>query len=172
PTTLFRSSILPMVSDSTRLLMTASAPCGPLLSAAENQTADPCGGRPLEYQIKRIGAKQPFGLLLDRQDLATAIHAGLEVDVMRTTQLARILVFDIGGVGDRVGRAAEAALHRRGLAFWHSHNRYSENQNRCAAESGQRRVSVRIGGLYRARLAAWLGASRRAEGKFAPAERI
>src|SRR5690606_21973539 len=96
----------------------------------KNKTADPFGGRPREYQIKRIRAKQPFGLLLDREDLTAAIHASLEIHVMRTTQLTRILVFDIGGVGNRVGRATETALHRRGFAFWHCHGRYSEIQNR------------------------------------------
>src|SRR5690606_13089669 len=97
----------------------ASAPVGRFCWRRKNKTADPCGGRPSKYQKKRISARSPFGLLLCREDLTAAIHAGLEIHVMRTAQLTRILVFDIGGVGDRVGRTAEAALHRRGLAFWH-----------------------------------------------------
>jgi hypothetical protein len=58
---------------------------------------------------------------LDRQDLAAAIHAGLQIDVMGAAQLARILVLDIGRGGERIRRAAETALHRRGLSFRNCH---------------------------------------------------
>src|SRR5436309_12826900 len=59
--------------------------------------------------------------LLGLENLLAAIHAGLEIDVMRTAQLARILVLDIGGGSDRIGGAAESAFHRRSLAFWNGH---------------------------------------------------
>src|SRR5215207_4801291 len=49
------------------------------------------------------------GLALGAQHLAAAIHARLEVDMVRTAKLARILVLDIGRLLQRVGRAAETA---------------------------------------------------------------
>src|SRR5215204_2373996 len=55
------------------------------------------------------------------EDLATAVHAGLEVDVVRSAKLARILVLDIGRGFERVGRAAHAAARRRGLSFRNGH---------------------------------------------------
>src|SRR5690606_34386041 len=50
-----------------------------------------------------------------------AIHAGLQVDVMRTTHLAGILVLDIGRGLQRIGRTAHAALGRRGFSFGYGH---------------------------------------------------
>src|SRR5829696_7233149 len=55
------------------------------------------------------------------EDLAAAVHAGLEVDVVRAAKLARILVLDIGRGLQRVGRAAHAAARRRGLSFRNGH---------------------------------------------------
>src|SRR5690606_23504790 len=96
-------------------------------------------------------ARLVFRLLLDVENLPAAIHAGLEVDVMRAAQLARILVLDIGRGGKGVGRAAEAALHRRGLSFWHCHGRYSENSISLRRQSGpERKISERGWALYRA----------------------
>src|SRR5882757_9217850 len=60
--------------------------------------------------------------LLGLEHLAAAIHASLEVDVMRTAQLARVLVLDIGSGGEGIGGAAEAALHQRGFALWNGHS--------------------------------------------------
>jgi hypothetical protein len=60
-------------------------------------------------------------LVLRRQNLAAAVHAGLEIDMVRTTQLAGILVFHIGRGRERIGGAAEAALHRRGFSFRNGH---------------------------------------------------
>ena len=54
---------------------------------------------------------------LDLQNLAAAIHAGLQVDMVRTTQFAKVLVLDIGRRGERVGGASEPALHSRGFSF-------------------------------------------------------
>src|SRR5262245_53677176 len=64
-------------------------------------------------------ARSDLGLRLEH--LPAAIHAGLEVDVVRTAQLARILVLDIGGRLERVGGAAHAAARRRSLFPWHGH---------------------------------------------------
>src|SRR4030081_1722372 len=60
-----------------------------------------------------------LGLRLE--NLAPAIQAGLEINVVRTAQLARILVFDIGRGLEGVGGAAHAAPRRRGLLSWHGH---------------------------------------------------
>src|SRR5271166_4639701 len=38
-----------------------------------------------------------------------------------TAQFSRILVLDIGRGGESIGRAAEAALHRRSFSFRNSH---------------------------------------------------
>ena len=48
-------------------------------------------------------------------------HAGLEVDVMRTAQLAQILVFDIGRRLEGVRRTAHAALRRGRFSFGYGH---------------------------------------------------
>ncbi len=58
---------------------------------------------------------------LQVQHLPAAIHAGLEVDVMGTAQLAGILVLDIRRGFQRVGGAAETTLHRRGFSLRNSH---------------------------------------------------
>ena len=58
---------------------------------------------------------------LDRQNLTAIIHAGLQIDVVRTAQFAGILVLDIARGGESVGRATEAALHRRRFSFRNSH---------------------------------------------------
>ena len=52
---------------------------------------------------------QGLNVLLGLQDLAATIHAGLEIDVMRTAQFAGVLVLDVGRLLERVGRAAHAA---------------------------------------------------------------
>src|SRR5260370_550527 len=56
-----------------------------------------------------------------RGPLPDTINAGLEIDVMRTAQLAGILVFDIGRPLERVGRAAHPTPGGRGLSFRDSH---------------------------------------------------
>src|SRR5215204_2921454 len=58
---------------------------------------------------------------LHLEDLAAAVHAGLEVDMVRAAKLARILVLDIGRGFERVGRAAHAAARRRGLSSRNGH---------------------------------------------------
>lgn len=58
-----------------------------------------------------------FGL----EDLAPAIHPALQVDVVRSAKLARVLVLDIGRPGERIRGAALAALHARSLSFRNSH---------------------------------------------------
>ncbi len=62
-----------------------------------------------------------FSAFLRLQHLAAAIHAGLQVNVMRAAHFAGILVLDIGRGLEGVGRAAHAALRRRGFSFWNGH---------------------------------------------------
>ena len=99
----------------------------PKAAWSRSRRADP--GRPRQHRNKKPGLRPGFfmGLpcegsaFLRRQHLAAAIHAGLQVDVMRTAHFAGVLVLDIGRGLERVGRAAHAALGRRGFSFWHSH---------------------------------------------------
>lgn len=55
------------------------------------------------------------------QHLPAAIHAGLQVYVVRTAQLAGILVFHIGRSLERIGRTAHPPLRRRRFSFRYSH---------------------------------------------------
>src|SRR5687768_7322227 len=65
----------------------------------------------------KAGLEAGLGL----EDLAAAIGAGLQVDVMRPVEFARILVLDISGPGLRMPGAAEAAFHGRGLSLRYGH---------------------------------------------------
>src|SRR5689334_9279088 len=62
-----------------------------------------------------------LSLGLDLEDLTAAVHAGLQVDVVRTAQFARVLVLDIGGTLERVGRAAHATARGRGFSLRNGH---------------------------------------------------
>ena len=55
------------------------------------------------------------------ENLAAAVHAGLEIDMMRTPQFARILVFHIGWCLERIRGPPESALHPGGFAFRNGH---------------------------------------------------
>src|SRR5690606_33129305 len=122
------------------------------------QNGRPRKGSAVAIAETRARRAPSFDLFLDVEDLATAIHTGLEVDVMRTAQLTGILVFNIGCGGKGVGRAAEAALHRRGLAFWHCHGRYSEFNIVAPPERPREFISEGVARLYRASEPTWLGA--------------
>src|SRR5690606_7019873 len=73
-------------------------------------------GKPRQSRFSRARSA-----VLRREDLTAAIHAGLEINVVRTAQLAAVLVFDIGGRLERIRRTAEATLHRRRLPLGHCH---------------------------------------------------
>jgi hypothetical protein len=62
-----------------------------------------------------------FFLGLLGENLAAAVHPGLEIDMMRAPQLARILVFHVGRRLERIGRTPESALHPGGFAFGNGH---------------------------------------------------
>src|SRR5688500_15583609 len=83
----------------------------------KSKTAEPFWDRP----FKDASRPRRRSGLLGFEDLPAAIHAGLQIHVVRTAQLARILVLDIGGGAQRIGRTTKAALHWRGLALWHCH---------------------------------------------------
>ena len=61
------------------------------------------------------------GFLLHLENLPAPVHAGLQIDVVRTAQLTRILVLDIRRLLERIRRSAHAAPRRRGFSFWNSH---------------------------------------------------
>src|SRR3979411_2422796 len=76
----------------------------------------------------RTGARQfrgtgtpGSGFGLDLEHLPSTIHAGLQVDVVRTAEFARVLVLDIGGLLQGVGGPAHAAARRRGFSFRKCH---------------------------------------------------
>ena len=77
---------------------------------------------------RRPPALRPKGgslILVFRRDLehlAAAVHAGLQVDVVRTAQFARILVLDIGRSLQRIGRTAHVASRRRRLFLRNCHD--------------------------------------------------
>src|SRR4051812_49070046 len=61
------------------------------------------------------------GLLLCLEDLPAAVHAGLEVDVVRAAEFAGVLVLDVRRGLDGVGGAPHAAPRGRGLSFRNGH---------------------------------------------------
>ena len=58
---------------------------------------------------------------LDLHDLTATIHAGLQVDVMRTMQFTRCFVLDIGISLERIMGAAHIALGACDFRLWNSH---------------------------------------------------
>src|SRR3954466_9888558 len=62
------------------------------------------------------------GLFLGLQDLAALVHAGLEVEVVRTAQFARILVLSVGRLLQGVRRAAHATPRGRCFSSGNGHN--------------------------------------------------
>src|ERR1035438_2647856 len=76
------------------------------------------------------------GLGLGLEHLAALVHAGLQVDVVRTAQFAGILVLDVSRLLERVGRPAHAAARRRGFSFRHSHGKRDPESHECRYEGG------------------------------------
>src|SRR5690606_34776819 len=77
-----------------------------------------------ELRQSRFSRARPTGTgsaVARLENLAAAIHAGLEIDVVRTAKLAAVLVFDISRRLERVRRTAEATLARRRLPLGHCH---------------------------------------------------
>src|SRR5450756_2709587 len=61
------------------------------------------------------------GFLLELQDLAALVHAGLQIEVMRTAQFAGILVLGIGRLLQRIRRAAHATPRGRCFSTGNGH---------------------------------------------------
>src|SRR6202012_3886306 len=55
------------------------------------------------------------------QNLPALVHAGLQIEVMRTTQLAGVLVLDIGRLLQRIRRTAHASPRRRCFSSRNGH---------------------------------------------------
>src|SRR3954467_15545805 len=61
------------------------------------------------------------GFFLGLQHLPALVHAGLEVEMVRTAQFAGVLVLDISRLLQRVGGAAHATARRRGFSAGNGH---------------------------------------------------
>ena len=101
--------------------------------ALPTRAAGPCPKR--KGPANRSLSSRPEGgrkssALLGLQNLATAVHAGLQVDVVGTAHFAGILVLDIGRGLECVGGTAHAALRRRRLSFGYSHGTCSTCRHR------------------------------------------
>ena len=66
-------------------------------------------------------AAEALEALFDLHDLTATIHAGLQVDVMRTVQFSRCLVLDIGIILERIMGAAHIALGACDFGLWNGH---------------------------------------------------
>src|SRR5260370_15525803 len=71
----------------------------------------------------RATCKRESDLFLGVKHLAAAVHADLEVDVVRPAQLARILILYISRPRERISGAAHSAPRRRCLAVGDGHGR-------------------------------------------------
>src|ERR1700742_1182568 len=76
-----------------------------------------CGGRRLE------AAKWRPLVFLGRDDLAALVHAGLQVDMVRTLQLARFLVFMEAVRAERMVRTPHVAPRRRSFSLGNGHRK-------------------------------------------------
>jgi hypothetical protein len=72
-------------------------------------------------EVLRGDPRRTSGVRLLGKNLAAAIHAGLQIDMVGTTQFARILVLDVGRGLQGIGGTAEAALHAGGFSLRNSH---------------------------------------------------
>ena len=64
-------------------------------------------------------------VFLLRDDLAALVHAGLQVDVVRPAQFARVLVFGVGVGPQGIVRTTHVAARRRYFALRNGHVRLS-----------------------------------------------
>lgn len=71
------------------------------------------------YLLNRYDLEVALGL----ENLLALVHAGLQVDVVRTVQFTGLLVFNIGCARYLVTGTAHAALGRRGFSLWNSHDK-------------------------------------------------
>src|SRR5262245_34089065 len=83
-------------------------------------------GKPIRYMAESPPACGRPGTFLSDfrlglQHLPALIHAGLEVDVVRAAQLARVLVLNVGRLLQRIRRTAHATPRGRGFFLRHGH---------------------------------------------------
>src|SRR4051794_36434251 len=102
-------------------------------------------GKPMRY-IGRASPGRASGLDLGLrlQHRPALVHAGLEIDVVRTAQFAGILVFDVGRALQRIRRPAHAPPRWRRFLFWHGHGEIS---SKTAAPYAPDRQNLREAGL-------------------------
>ena len=84
------------------------APICPGLESIDHQSTSSCPDHDLSFC---------FGI----QNLAAAVFARLEVDVVRTTAFTAFLILNIAGRGQCVVRPALTTLHGRHLTAWNCH---------------------------------------------------
>src|SRR5262245_30221988 len=61
-------------------------------------------------RLSLLGDRCASRLFSRLEHLAAAVHAGLQINVVRATQLARILVLDVARALERIGRAAHPSF--------------------------------------------------------------
>src|SRR5690606_7743258 len=98
-----------------------------LRDALQIKTPLPANGNGVLKSI--FGCYAASDLFLGFEDLTAAIHTALQIDMMRTTKFARVLVLDIGRGLESVSRTAHAALRRRRFSFWYCHGSSSTDRS-------------------------------------------
>src|SRR6476620_3993606 len=72
--------------------------------------------------VRIVAWSDRLGFGLHLENLTATVHAGLQVNVVRTAQLAGILVLDVGRGLQGIGGATHAAPRRRRFSLWNGHN--------------------------------------------------
>src|SRR3954464_14256762 len=102
-------------------------------------------GKPIRYMAEPPpGRADDLDLALRLEHRPALVHAGLQIDVVRATQLTGILVLDIGRALQRIRRPAHAAPRRRRFSFRHGHGEIS---SKTAARCAPDRRNLREAGL-------------------------
>src|SRR6185437_9301843 len=82
---------------------------------------EPFSGHRNGVRIQAAVAAGTSGVLLGLEDLAALVHAGLEIEVVRTAQFAGILVLVIRRLLQGIGRTAHATPRRRCFSSGNGH---------------------------------------------------
>src|SRR5262249_15756276 len=100
---------------------------------------------PRKRQSNQPGAPlcRPLGFGSGLENLPALVHAGFQVDVVGPAQFAGILVFNVGRLLQRIGRAAHPPLSRPGFSLGDGHQSHSSwLANTIVSESRAYRGSV------------------------------
>src|SRR5467141_1938675 len=84
-----------------------------------------------------FGPPPVSGFLLGLQNLPTLVHAGLQIEVVRTAQFAGILVLGIGRLLQGIRRAAHATTRRRCFSSGNGHNGPLGVLSEASSETGR-----------------------------------